>query len=182
MAGRKVKKAFHRVHLLVLLLIVTSLQVSGDVIVRMAIFNPVGLIRIGLFVAGGALLFGYGPFLNVAPLDFGRVVGYIVTLLDRVGSESARIVAVRVTAGTGVHTLAHQITNRVSDLDRLPSVIDAADQRLGQPQPLVARLRQDRSAIGTGVLLVTFRHYRLARQIRKQNTLSCTIVVHAKAS
>jgi hypothetical protein len=75
MAGRKVKKAFHRVHLLVLLLIVTTLQVSGDVIVRMAIFNPVGLIRIGLFVAGGALLFGYGPFLNVAPLDFGRVVG-----------------------------------------------------------------------------------------------------------
>ena len=141
MAGRKVKKAFHRVHLLVLLLIVTTLQVSGDVIVRMAIFNPVGLIRIGLFVAGGALLFGYGPFLNVAPLDFGRVVGYIVTLLDRVGSESARIVAVRVTAGTGVHTLAHQITNRVSDLDRLPSVIDAADQRLGQPQPLVARGR-----------------------------------------
>jgi hypothetical protein len=63
-----------------------------------------------------------------------------------------------------------------------PPVIDTADQRLGQPKATVACPQQDRSAIGTGMLLVKFRDYRLARQIRKQNTLSCAIVIHAKAS
>lgn len=66
---------------LVLLLIATTLEASGDAIVRMAIYNHVGLVRIGLFLAGAALLLGYGSFLNLAPLDFGRVVGlYIATL------------------------------------------------------------------------------------------------------
>lgn len=79
--GRIVIKAIHGVHPLVLLLIATTLEVSGDAIVRMALYNHVGLIRIGLFLAGAALLLGYGSFLNLAPLDFGRVVGlYIATL------------------------------------------------------------------------------------------------------
>jgi small multidrug resistance family-3 protein len=74
-------RAIHGVHPLVLLLIATTLEVSGDAIVRMAIYNHVGLVRIGLFLAGAALLLGYGSFLNLAPLDFGRVVGlYIATL------------------------------------------------------------------------------------------------------
>jgi len=39
------------------------------------------LIRIGLFLAGGLLLFGYGLSLNLAPVEFGKVVGlYIATL------------------------------------------------------------------------------------------------------
>jgi small multidrug resistance family-3 protein len=47
----------------------------------MGIYNHVGPARAGLFFAGAALLFGYGSFLNLAPLDFGRVVGlYIATL------------------------------------------------------------------------------------------------------
>jgi small multidrug resistance family-3 protein len=47
----------------------------------MAIYNHVGAIRVALFVAGAALLLGYGSFLNLTPLDFGRVVGlYIATL------------------------------------------------------------------------------------------------------
>ena len=74
-------KAFHNVHLLVWLLMATTLEVSGDAIVRMAIYNHVGLIRIGLFLAGAVLLLGYGSLLNLAPLDFGRVVGlYLATL------------------------------------------------------------------------------------------------------
>jgi hypothetical protein len=74
-------KAFHNVHLLVWLLMATTLEVSGDAIVRMAIYNHVGLIRIGLFLAGALLLLGYGSLLNLAPLDFGRVVGlYLATL------------------------------------------------------------------------------------------------------
>jgi hypothetical protein len=55
--------------------------------------------------------------------------------------------------------LAHQIPDRMADLARLTPVIDAADQRLGQPKATVARLQQKRSAIGTGVLLVKLRHH-----------------------
>lgn len=74
-------KALHGVHPLVLLLIATTLEVSGDAVVRLAIYNHAGPIRIGLFIVGAALLLGNGSFLNLAPLDFGRVVGlYIATL------------------------------------------------------------------------------------------------------
>ena len=102
-------------------------------------------------------------------------------LLDRVGAQSPGIIAIRITAGDGIQPLAHQIPDRMTDLARLASVIDAADQCLGQPEPPIAGLQQDRTAVGTGVLLVKFRDDRLARQIRKQNTLSCAIVIHAKA-
>ena len=65
----------------VLLLIATILEVSGDAIVRSAIYNHAGLVRVGLFFAGALLLFGYGTLLNLAPLEFGQVVGlYLATL------------------------------------------------------------------------------------------------------
>jgi hypothetical protein len=75
-------KILHGVPLLVLLIIATVLEVSGDAVVRVAIYDHhAGATRIVLFFAGAALLFGYGSFLNLAPLDFGRVVGlYIATL------------------------------------------------------------------------------------------------------
>lgn len=63
------------------LLVATILEVSGDAIVRMAIFNHQGLTRLGLMLAGAALLFGYGFSLNLAPVEFRQVVGlYIATL------------------------------------------------------------------------------------------------------
>jgi hypothetical protein len=65
----------------VLLLAATILEVSGDAVVRMAIYNHGGLARFGLFLAGAALLLGYGTLLNLAPLEFGQVVGlYLATL------------------------------------------------------------------------------------------------------
>ena len=65
----------------VLLLIATILEVSGDAVVRTALYGHVGVVRLGLFLLGAGLLLGYGTFLNLAPLDFGRVVGlYIATL------------------------------------------------------------------------------------------------------
>lgn len=74
-------KAFDGIHPLVFLLIATILEVSGDAVVRMAIYNHVGLARMGLFICGAALLLGYGSSLNLAPLEFGQVVGlYIATL------------------------------------------------------------------------------------------------------
>jgi hypothetical protein len=75
-------KVLQGVHPLIFLLVATTLEVSGDAVVRMAIYNHVGPVRVGLFLAGAALLFGYGSILNLAPLEFGRVVGiYIATLL-----------------------------------------------------------------------------------------------------
>jgi hypothetical protein len=74
-------KALNAVPLLVLLLIATTLEAAGDAIVRIAIYDHVGPVRIGLFLVGAALLLAYGTFLNLAPLDFGRVIGlYLATL------------------------------------------------------------------------------------------------------
>ncbi len=68
---------------IVFLIIATTLEVSGDAIVRIALQNHTGLtaIRIALFALGAAFVFGYATFLNLAPLEFGEVVGlYIATL------------------------------------------------------------------------------------------------------
>lgn len=65
-----------------LLLVATVLEVSGDAVVRLAIYDHAGWVRLVLLVAGAALLLGYGTFLNLAPLEFGQVVGlYLATLL-----------------------------------------------------------------------------------------------------
>ena len=74
-------KALNAVPLLVLLLIATTLEAAGDAVVCMAIYDHVGPVRSGLFLAGAVLLLAYGTFLNLAPLDFGRVIGlYLATL------------------------------------------------------------------------------------------------------
>jgi hypothetical protein len=68
-------------HPLYFLIVATLLEVCGDALVRMGIHEQVGLARIVVFAAGAVLLFGYGSFLNLAPLEFGEVVGlYIATL------------------------------------------------------------------------------------------------------
>ena len=74
-------KALQSIPIPLLLLIATTLEVCGDAIVRLAIYNHAGLIRVALVLAGAALLLGYGSFLNTAPVEFARVVGlYIATL------------------------------------------------------------------------------------------------------
>lgn len=75
------REVFAGVPVAILLLIATTLEVSGDAVVRVAIYNHVGIVRAALFLGGGLLLLGYGTFLNLAPLQFGQVVGlYIATL------------------------------------------------------------------------------------------------------
>ena len=69
------------IHPLVFLLIATALEVTGDALVRKAIYEHVGLSRTALVATGAALLLGYGVSLNLAPLEFRQVVGlYIATL------------------------------------------------------------------------------------------------------
>lgn len=59
----------------------TVLEATGDAVVRMGIAQPAWVPRCLLFLAGAGLLFGYGLSLNLAPVEFGRVVGlYIATL------------------------------------------------------------------------------------------------------
>lgn len=66
---------------IVLLFIATTLEVSGDAVVRLAIYNHAGVIRLPLFLVAGFLLLGYGTSLNLAPVEFRHVVGlYIATL------------------------------------------------------------------------------------------------------
>ena len=63
------------------LIVATTLETFGDAIVRMAIGQAAWVPRTGLFLVGAILLFGYGLSLNLAPIEFNRVVGlYIATL------------------------------------------------------------------------------------------------------
>ena len=63
------------------LIAATTLEASGDAIVRRGLFDSVGPAKLGLLLAGAVLLFGYGVMLNLAPQPFERVVGlYIATL------------------------------------------------------------------------------------------------------
>jgi hypothetical protein len=63
------------------LILATSLETFGDAIVRIGIGQTAWLPRSGLFLAGAILLFGYGLSLNLAPIDFYRVVGrYMASL------------------------------------------------------------------------------------------------------
>lgn len=65
------------------LIAATVLEVSGDAIVRIALQNHTGVtpIRVGIFVLGAVLVFGYSTFLNLAPLEFREVVGLYITVL-----------------------------------------------------------------------------------------------------
>ena len=74
-------KVIQNIHPFFFLLLATILEVSGDAVIRHSIYNHTGLLRIGLMLIGATLLFGYGTILNLAPVEFGQVVGlYIATL------------------------------------------------------------------------------------------------------
>lgn len=74
-------KILQNIHPIFFLLIATILEVSGDAIIRKSIYTHTGMFRAGLFLLGAVLLFGYGFILNLAPVEFGKVVGlYIATL------------------------------------------------------------------------------------------------------
>jgi hypothetical protein len=63
------------------LIVATTLEASGDALVRAGLFDRRGAARIGALLLGGSMLLGYGVILNLAPQPFERVVGlYIATL------------------------------------------------------------------------------------------------------
>jgi hypothetical protein len=63
------------------LIAATALETFGDAIVRIGIGQTAWLPRSGLFLAGALLLFGYGVSLNLAPIEFNRVVGLYIAIL-----------------------------------------------------------------------------------------------------
>ena len=74
-------KTLQTMHPFVFILIATILEVTGDAIIRTSVYNHTGFARIALMLAGGILLLGYGTSINLAPVEFGQVVGlYIATL------------------------------------------------------------------------------------------------------
>ena len=74
-------KNIRHIHPVVFILIATILEVSGDAIVRNSIYKETGMMRIALMLIGGLLLFAYGFSLNLAPVEFGQVVGLYIAVL-----------------------------------------------------------------------------------------------------
>ena len=70
-----------RIHPFWFILVCTTCETVGDAMVRKSLYDHSGAARVGLILLGMILLLGYGVFLNLAPVEFGRVVGlYIATL------------------------------------------------------------------------------------------------------
>ena len=63
------------------LIVATTLEASGDAVVRMGLAPHAWLVRCLIFLGGAVLLFCYGLALNLAPIEFGRVVGLYVAIL-----------------------------------------------------------------------------------------------------
>lgn len=62
-------------------LVATILEATGDAVVRVALHGNRAIVRLGLYCIGGVALTLYGTCLNLAPVEFGEVVGlYIATL------------------------------------------------------------------------------------------------------
>jgi len=75
------KSLLQNIHPIFFLIVATTLEVSGDALIRKTVYEYTGTARIGFGLIGTLLLFGYGFFLNLAPVEFGKVVGlYIATL------------------------------------------------------------------------------------------------------
>lgn len=56
------------------------LEAGGDAIVRRGLHAGSPGLRLGLILAGGMVLTGYGVTVNLPPWDFGRLLGIYVTL------------------------------------------------------------------------------------------------------
>jgi hypothetical protein len=63
------------------LIVATALETVGDAVVRLGLLRAAWLPRGAFFAVGAAFLFGYGLSLNLAPVEFSRVVGLYIAIL-----------------------------------------------------------------------------------------------------
>lgn len=75
---------------LALLILATILEAGGDAIIRVGLRSEF-VVRAALILAGGAALTLYGTVLNLAPLDWGRLVGAYVATFFVVGQVINRV-------------------------------------------------------------------------------------------
>lgn len=62
------------------LVLATTLEAGGDAIVRIGLKSHTIPVRLLLMSGGAVALYGYGLVLNLAPLDWGRLIGaYVAT-------------------------------------------------------------------------------------------------------
>src|ERR1700761_1146348 len=63
-----------------LLVLTTTLEAGGDAIVRAGLYNAPAGARPLVLAVGAATLFAYGVTLNLAPVEWGRLIGaYVAT-------------------------------------------------------------------------------------------------------
>lgn len=75
---------------LALLILATTLEAGGDAIIRVGLRSD-AFARSALILAGGAALTLDGTVLNLAPLDWGRLVGAYVATFFVVGQMINRL-------------------------------------------------------------------------------------------
>ncbi len=68
-----------------LLVVATSFEAGGDAVIRVGLREHAGFARILLIAAGTVTLGCYGLTLNLAPLDWGRLIGAYVATFFVVG-------------------------------------------------------------------------------------------------
>ncbi len=59
----------------------TIFEAAGDAILRIALHSHAWPVRVSYFLGGMVLLTMYGTSLNLAPVEFGKVVGLYIALL-----------------------------------------------------------------------------------------------------
>ena len=64
-----------------LFLLAALLEAGGGAIIRKSLFHHAGLARLGLFLAGAGVLTAYGTVVNLAPLEFGQLIGLYIAVL-----------------------------------------------------------------------------------------------------
>jgi hypothetical protein len=64
-----------------LLVLAAGLEAGGDAIVRMGLNQAAPGLRALLFAGGATVLFTYGLTLNLAPIEFSKVVGLYIAIL-----------------------------------------------------------------------------------------------------
>jgi hypothetical protein len=91
--------------------------------------------------------------------------------VDRVVGQPGGVVAVAVATGEPKDSWPEQLERLMLNLTRLPRIVEARGQALGQPEVGINPLEQDRAAVGAGVLRVEDGDHRLIFRIEFERDL-----------
>ncbi len=66
--------------ILAVLALAALLEAGGDALIRSGLHAPMLAVRLGFLAVGCVVLFSYGVTVNLAPWDFGKLLGVYVAL------------------------------------------------------------------------------------------------------